>query len=71
MKKTDKELLDWLQEMMTNDSDYCEIFFAGLRNGTGKATAYQIESNPEKFEVLNAKSIREAIELAMCAVGKI
>ena len=52
------DILIRLQEMMTNDDDYCEIFFAGLRNGTGKATAYQIESNPGKFEVLSAKSIR-------------
>lgn len=61
----DSEMLDWMQSMMTDDNDYCEIFFAGLRNWTGKANAFQIESNPEKFKVSNAPSIREVILIAM------
>lgn len=64
--KTDAEILDWLQLMMLPDSDYCEIFLAGLRNfKTVIATSFQIESSPEKFKTVNATSIREAIRLAM------
>lgn len=62
---SDSEMLDWLQEQMTNYNDYCEIFFAGLRNGPNNATAFQIESNPEKFSTSSGKTIREAIEKAI------
>lgn len=62
---SDTEMLDWLQSIMTDDNNYCEVFFAGLRNGTGKASAFQIESNPIKFETLNGKTVRDAITLAM------
>lgn len=63
---TDSEMLDWLQKIMTNDSTYCEVFFAGLRNfTTGSALAFQIESNPEKFPTLNGETIRDAITKAM------
>lgn len=62
---TDTELLDWLQEMMLYDDNYCEIYFAGLRNGAGKASDFQIESNPEKFKTVSGKNIREAIKKAM------
>lgn len=61
----DSKRLDWIEKLMTDDNDYCEIYFAGLRNFSGKATAYQIESNPKKFETINAKDIREVIDLAM------
>jgi hypothetical protein len=61
----DSKMLDWIQSIMTNDDDYCEIFFAGLRNGTGKATAFQIESNPEKFKTVNAPTLRDVILKAM------
>lgn len=67
---TDKDRLDWIQQMMTNNSDYCEIFFAGLRNfNEDKASAFQIESNPQKFETVNAITLREAIDKAMNVVG--
>lgn len=63
---SDSEMLDWLQGIMTNDEDYCEVFLAGLRDfNTGKASKFQIESNPEKFPTLNANSLREAIAQAM------
>ncbi len=64
-KFTDSELLDWLQKMLTSKNDYCEIFFAGLRDGDNDATCFQIESNPEKFPTLNAINIRWAIKNAM------
>lgn len=68
--KIDTELLDWLQSVMTPGNDYCEVFFAGLRNGSDNASAFQIESNPEKFPTLSAPTIREAIEKAMLEVNK-
>ncbi len=61
----DKELLDWLQKMLTSKDNYCEIFFAGLRDGNNDATCFQIESSPEKFPTLNAINIRWAIKNAM------
>lgn len=61
----DAKMLDWLQKLMTDDSNYCEVFFAGLRNFSGKAISYQIESNPQVFKTVNAKTIREVIALAM------
>jgi len=64
-KYTDKEMLDWIEKIMTPKNDYCEVFFAGLRNGNNDAEDFQIECNPEKFKVINAKSIREAISIAM------
>ena len=58
--KTDAEILDWLQKIMLPDSDYCEIYLAGLRNfKTGIATSFQVESNPEKFKTVSATNIRE------------
>jgi len=62
---TDSEMIDWLQRIMTDDNNYCEVFFAGLRNQTGKVTAFQIESNPQVFQTLNAPTVREAIAMAM------
>lgn len=62
---TDAEMLDWLQKIMTPKSNYCEVFFAGLRYGDADAVGFQIESNPEKFTVANGKNIREAISNAM------
>ena len=64
-KPSDTELLDWLQNIMTSKDNYCEVFFAGLREGHNDATAFQIESNPERFETLHAKNIRDAIRFAM------
>jgi hypothetical protein len=62
---SDTEMLNWVQSIMTSKENYCEIYFAGLRNGDNDATEFQIESNPEKFKTLSAKNIREAIYLAM------
>lgn len=66
---TDTEMLNWIEAMMIPKDNYCEIFFAGLRNGNSDADEFQIESNPEKFKVLNAKNIREVIAKAMKEVG--
>lgn len=62
---TDKDRLDWLQEVMKNKDDYCEIFLAGLRNGNSDAESYQVESNPEKFKTTQAQTLRLAIDMAM------
>jgi hypothetical protein len=62
---SDAEMLDFLQEIMTNDDNYCEVYFAGLRGSTGKASAFQFETNPEKIPTLNKPSLREAIAEAM------
>jgi len=63
---SDSEMIDWLHLIMSPDSDYCEVFFSGLRNfKTGYATAFQVESNPEKFKTVNATTLRESITLAM------
>ncbi len=44
---TDAEMLDFLQDLMTDNDNYCEIYLAGLRNGgSGKAGSYQFETNP-------------------------
>ncbi len=62
---SDSEMLNWIEKIMTPKESYCEVFFAGLRHGDSDATEFQIECNPEKFEVLRAKNIREVIFLAM------
>lgn len=63
---SDSDRLDWLEQLMTNDNDYCEIYFAGLRDfKKGTANSFQIESNPQKFKTVNASSIREVISIAM------
>lgn len=62
---TDTERIDALERMMSPDDNYCEIFFAGLRNWTGKAEAFQVESNPERFATLNRPTLREAIDEAI------
>jgi len=66
----DTDRLDWLQGMMLRDENYCEIYLAGLRNWTGAATAYQVESNPEKFPTVTGPDLRTAIDNAMKAQGK-
>ena len=66
---SDAEMLDFLQQIMTNDDDYCEIYLAGLRGWTGKASAFQFETNPEKIPTLNKPTLREAIAEAMKFVG--
>lgn len=69
--KADSERIDWLQKIMTDNDNYCEVFFAGLRDFKGKeATAFQIESNPQKFKTLHAKTIREVIDLAILGLQK-
>lgn len=60
----DRDRLDWLQEMMRLDNQYCEIYLAGLRDFTGEAKGYQVESNPEVFSVQHGKTLREAIDKA-------
>ena len=62
---SDTEMLNWIESIMIPKENYCEVFFAGLRNGDADATEFQIECNPERFEVLHAKNIREVIFLAM------
>lgn len=63
---SDSDRIDWLEDKMRNDSDYCEIYFAGLRDfKTGEASAFQVESQPEKFKTVNAPSLREAIDAAI------
>ena len=62
---TERARLDWLESVMAPDANYCEVFFAGLRNWTGSAHAFQIESNPRKFPTLNAPTVRAAIDAAM------
>ena len=69
--KQDSEMLNWIQQIMTQKESYCEVFFAGLRSGNNDATEFQIESNPEKFEVLKAKNIREVILMAMSVAKKV
>lgn len=62
----DKDRIDWLERMMRPDSNYCEIYLAGLRNFTiGFASSYQIEANPEKFPTTQGISLRDAIDGAM------
>lgn len=63
--KSDRDMLDFIQYLMTDDSDYCEVYLSGLRNFTGKATAYQFETNPEKIPTINKPTLREAILAAM------
>lgn len=63
--KSDSEMLDWIQKMMTPKDNYCEIFFAGLRNGDNDAESFQIESNPQIFETSSGKTLREAITKVM------
>jgi hypothetical protein len=65
MELTDCDRLNWLQQKMKPKDDYCEIYFAGLRNGNDDATAYQVEASPEKFKVQNAPTLREAIDKAI------
>ena len=60
--EVDTKRLDWLEDIIRPDACYCEIFFAGLRNWTGNAHAFQIESNPELFKTLNAPTLRAAID---------
>ena len=62
---TERARMDWLESVMAPDANYCEVFFAGLRNWTGSAHAFQIESNPRKFPTLNAPTVRAAIDAAM------
>lgn len=65
--KEDTKRLNWLQEVMTNDSKFIEVYFAGLRNfKDGKANSFQIESGPwEAFQSISGNTIREAIDKAM------
>jgi hypothetical protein len=60
----DSQRLDWLEHVMTYDDNYVEVYLSGLRNQTGKATAFQVEVNPEKIATLNAPTLREAIDAA-------
>jgi hypothetical protein len=62
---SDKERLDWIQKIMTKGDNYCEVFFAGLRNGLNDAIEFQIECNPEKFKVIKCNSVRECIDKAI------
>lgn len=62
---SDTKMLNWIEHIMTPKENYCEVFFAGLRNGDADATEFQIECNPERFKVMHAKSLREVILLAM------
>ena len=64
---TDTERIDALERMMSPDAGYCEIYLAGLRNWTGNAHAFQVESNPEKFQTLNRPTLREAIDAAIAS----
>jgi DNA repair exonuclease SbcCD ATPase subunit len=60
-----KEMLGWLESMMLPDDNYCEIYLGGLRNFMeGHATAFQIESQPEKFKTTHGKTLLEAINNA-------
>jgi len=60
-----KEVLDWLESIMLPDDNYCEIYLGGLRNfREGHATAFQIESQPEKFKTTQGKTLLEAINNA-------
>jgi len=60
-----KEVLGWLESMMLPDDNYCEIYLGGLRNfREGHATAFQIESQPEKFKTTHGKTLLEAINNA-------
>ena len=62
----DKKRLDWLEALMTPADDFCEVFFAGLRHGIGeRATAFQIESNPEKFPTTQRATLRECIDAVL------
>ena len=68
---SDTEMLNWIESIMTPKESYCEVFFAGLRDGNSDASMFQIECNPERFEVMQAKSLREVIVLAMQKYPKI
>ncbi|MEN6360030.1 MAG: hypothetical protein ABFD59_08240 [Smithella sp.] len=66
----DVQRLDWLENMMSPDNNYCEIYMAGLRNfKTGKAEGFQVESCPDKFPVSTGRSLREAIDAAEQALN--
>ncbi len=67
---TDSMMLNWIEQIITPKDNYCEVFFAGLRSGVNDATEFQIECNPERFDVLQAKSLREVILLAMLKYPK-
>jgi len=63
--EADKERLDWVQKIMTPKETYCEVYFAGLRNGLSDATKFQIESNPwEHFQSIQGESVRDVIDKA-------
>lgn len=63
--EADKERLNWIEKIMTPKETYCEVYFAGLRNGYADATEFQIESNPwEHFQSIRGKSVRDVIDKA-------
>ena len=66
----DAIMIDWIQHIMTQKEGYCEVYLAGLRDGNNDATAFQIESNPEVFPVLQGKSVRECISEAISCTNK-
>lgn len=65
LEPSDTEMIDFIEQLMTNDNDYCEVYLTGLRNWTGKATGYQFETNPDKIPILNKPTLREVIAEAM------
>lgn len=67
---SDSEMIDFLQSLMTNDDDYCEVYLSGLRNWTGRATEFQLETNPQKIEILNKSTLRGAIAMAIKIYNK-
>lgn len=61
----DGKMLDFLEQKMTPAEDYCEFYFAGLRNGNNDASSFQVESNPNVFPTTNGRTLRDAIRAVM------
>lgn len=69
--EADSKRLDWLEQLLRGeDGVYAEVFFAGLRQGNGVATACQLEANPEVFPTTHASELRSAIDAAQVAHRK-
>jgi len=62
---TDSEMLDYLQDIMTDDENFVEIYLSGIRNWTGKARAFQLELNPSIDPVIEKTTLRQAISELM------
>lgn len=64
---TDTERIDRLENLLRGRlDDGCNIFLRGLRQTPAhEAVAFEIISDPEKFEPKTALSLRKAIDCAL------